>query len=130
MGMAFAPHESKFDKPSNAPAAREKGTEGHQSGDNEDQRGKDLSHMDIHEVVGQHGPAHKLEIEHSESSHTVTSHHNGGTHRSEHADAVTAHEHGKMAAGVGQGNEGQKQPASHEQGQVAEPMKGNIPGYK
>jgi len=62
---------------------------------------KNVSHMDIGDVVAQHGPAEHVHIAHGENSHTVTSHHSGGHHHhSEHPTGEAAHDHGKMAAGL------------------------------
>lgn len=112
MGMAFAAKKSNFDKPSAVPAKQNDGQEQHQSADNQDGKGQDVSHMDIHEVVQQHGPAHKMEISHSEGSHHVTSHHKGAHHNSDHENAESAHEQAKAAAGI----------SSPDQSKDSEPM--------
>lgn len=62
---------------------------------------KDMSHMDIGEVVAKHGPAHKVEVmhDHEAGAHSVTSHHKGAHHKSMHGSAKEAHDHGAVAAG-------------------------------
>jgi len=62
---------------------------------------KDMSHMDIGEVVAKHGPATKVEVvhDHEAGAHHVTSHHRGAHHKSTHGSPKEAHEHGMIAAG-------------------------------
>ena len=62
---------------------------------------KDVSHMDIKDVVEKHGPAHEVNVKHDHEAgaHHVTSHHKGVHHKSTHGSAKEAHEHGMMAAG-------------------------------
>ena len=64
---------------------------------------KDVSHMDIKDVVKQHGPAHEVHVKHDHEAgaHHVTSHHKGAHHKSTHGSADEAHDHGAMAAGGG-----------------------------
>ena len=90
----------------------------------EDAGGDDNYPEDIHEMVAQHGPAEKVEIEHSEGKHTKVSHHGGKTHKSEHASAEEAHHHGMMAAGLEPGQE-EAQPEMAGAGAMQE---GGIPG--
>lgn len=63
---------------------------------------------DIESVVAQHGPASKVEISHEGEKHSVTSHHGGHKHHSEHGSAEEAHMHGAKAAGIQE--EPQEQP--------------------
>lgn len=74
--------------------------------------GDESSPQDIHEMVAQHGPAEKVEIvhDHAAGKHSVTSHHGGKTHKSEHTSAHEAHSHGMTAAGV-QPEEQTEEPA-------------------
>lgn len=71
-----------------------------------EQGGEDVSHQDINEVVAEHGPAEKIEMEHDHEggSHSVTSHHGGKKHHSEHASAEEAHHHAGLAAGIHAGD--------------------------
>src|SRR6185437_1981343 len=80
--------------------------------------GGDVSQQDIGEVVAQHGPAEKVEIEHDHAAgkHHVTSHHGGKKHHSEHGSAAEAHMHGAQAAGV---NEEQQESPQFEAGEQA-----------
>ena len=78
--------------------------------------------QDIHEMVAQHGPAEKVEIDHQEGRHTKTSHHGGKVHKSEHASAEEAHHHGMIAAGVEPGQQ-EQQPAM-----AGASQPGGIPG--
>lgn len=77
------------------------------------------SPMDIHEHVAEHGPAEKVEIQHSEGKHTKTSHHGGAKHVSHHESAEEAHHHGMIAAGVQpQEQQQQMQPMQQEAGAI------------
>lgn len=60
----------------------------------------DLSHMDIADVVREHGPAQSVTITHSGGSHEVTSNHGGRTHRASFPNAMTAHIHAGDASGL------------------------------
>ena len=83
--------------------------------------GDDVSHQDIHEVVAEHGPAHKTEAHHDHEAgkhHTITYHgekEHPVVHRAQHGSAAEAHQHNAMAAGaeLEQGSEelGGSQPA-------------------
>ena len=127
MTVAFAPKKSKFEGPSKEPAEPNKGMEPHESGDNTDGDEQDISHMDIHEAVATHGPAHKIHIEHSEGSHHVHSEHGAMHHHSEHPTHEAAHEHAKMAAGMSHEEEERREekvsPGIHEK------IK-HVPGYE
>lgn len=118
MGMAFKPKQSNFKPGGQEPTAPNKGTEPHQAGDSEvESDGHDISHMDIHEAVEKHGPAHKIHIEHEPSAgkHHVESHHGKHVHHSDHASMDEAHQHAKAAAGEDAGQEQQPEqmpPAS------------------
>jgi hypothetical protein len=70
--------------------------------DGADGGSKDMSHMEIHEVVAKHGPAHKINIthDHAAAKHEVMSHHKGAHHKSSHMSAEDAHEHAGKAAGL------------------------------
>lgn len=83
----------------------------------------DISGMDIHEAVAAHGPADHIEMEHEHEAghHTVTSHHGGKKHHSEHASAKEAHEHAMRAAG--------EEPMGMEEPEAAVSM-GNVAGHK
>lgn len=121
MGMAFAPKKSNFEKPSKGVSEPNKGMEPHQPGDSEvESDGHDISHLDIHEAVEKHGPAHKIHIEHEPSAgkHHVQSHHGKHVHNSDHASMDEAHHHAKIAAGE---SEGEQEPTQS-------PMAGSIPG--
>jgi hypothetical protein len=83
---------------------------------------------DIHEMVAQHGPAEKVEISHSEGKHTKVSHHGSATHKSEHASAKEAHQHGMIAAGVEPGEQDEQEPAQSAAGTGAVQQAGGIPG--
>jgi hypothetical protein len=87
---------------------------------------QDMSHMGIEQVVKEHGPAHHVEIEHDHQSnhHTKTSHHKGAKHMSEHGSAEEAHEHAKMASGLGMGS-GADEQSPDQQGS----MDNSVPGY-
>jgi hypothetical protein len=69
------------------------------------------SNQPIEEVVSQHGPADKIEMQHNDaaSEHHVTSHHGGFTHKSKHGSRAEAHAHAKKAAGV---TDEQQQPST------------------
>jgi hypothetical protein len=74
----------------------------------------------IHEVVSQHGPADKTEIEKEGDAYTVHSHHGGHKHTSHgHGSLHEAHSHSMMAHGEPGGMEGEE-PAEAE----AMPMAG------
>lgn len=81
----------------------------------------------IEEVVAQHGPADKVEIEHDHEGghHKVTSHHGGHKHHSAHGSAAEAHMHGAKAAGLEEANESPEFEAGEQEG-VKE--YGGIPG--
>jgi hypothetical protein len=101
-------------------------TEGTESQGGESEGGEqDMSHMDIHEVVKQHGPAHKMESEHEHEGghHTVTTHHKGAKHHSEHGSAEEAHQHMGHALGMGSGAD-EQQPSDQQQ-----TMDNSVPGY-
>lgn len=68
----------------------------------EQEAGEDVSHQDIHEVVAQHGPAQKIEMEHDHEGgqHHKTSHHGGAMHKSTHGTAKEAHDEAAAAAGI------------------------------
>ncbi len=79
------------------------------------------SDQPIEEVVAQHGPADKIEMQHDHEGgkHTVTSHHGGHKHVAHHGSADEAHMHAAKAAGVTvPGEEQAMQPmgAMHEGG--------------
>lgn len=79
--------------------------------------GDDVSSQSIHEVVQEHGPAHKIVTHHDHESgvHKVHSHHGDGkVHKSEHGSAEEAHDHAAQAAGLGELDAGEKtgQPLS------------------
>lgn len=67
--------------------------------------GQDVSSEDIHSVVAEHGPAHKVETKKEGEKHTVTSHHgeegSSVKHHSEHDSPEAAHEQAGHAMGVG-----------------------------
>ena len=86
---------------------------------------QDMSHMDIGEVVKQHGPAHHIETEHDHEGghHTKTSHHKGAMHKSEHGSAEEAHEAHGQALGMGSGAD-EQQPSDQQQS-----MDNSVPGY-
>lgn len=90
--------------------------------------GSDMSSQDIGEVVAQHGPADKVEIEHDHAAgkHHVTSHHGGKKHHSEHGSAAEAHMHGARAAGVEEQQESPQFEAGEQAG--AKEYGGGIPG--
>lgn len=125
MAMAFAPRKTHFESAGKEPAERATEPEGHQSGSNEDGTGEDVSHLDIHDVVQQHGPAHALHIAHSEGAHHVHSVHGEGMHHhSEHDSREAAHQHAKVAAGMDDQDEaatGGKHSAEEEDEQVSIP---------
>lgn len=76
----------------------------------------------IHEVVAQHGAAHKIEIKHDHAAgkHSVTSHHEGGhVHNSEHGTAEEAHDEAKGAAGIG---DEEPEPEGQESGEAMPDM--------
>lgn len=68
---------------------------------------RDVSHMDIADVVEKHGPAHQVHIQHDHDggTHQVATHHgdtgDGGhhVHKSKHKSVKAAHEHAMRAAG-------------------------------
>ena|ERR1700735_3036015 len=90
--------------------------------------GEENSPQDIHEMVAEHGPAEKVEISHAEGKHTKVSHHGGATHKSEHASAKEAHQHGMTAAGVEPGEQDEQEPAQSAAGAGAVQQGGGIPG--
>jgi hypothetical protein len=70
--------------------------------------------QDIHSVVAEHGPAHKVNIthDHAANKHSMQSHHEGGhVHESHHGTAEEAHEEGKAAAGIASTEEPEKEEA-------------------
>lgn len=70
-------------------------------GGSKEAEGNDVSDQDIHEVVENHGPADKVEVEHDHAGghHKVVSHHGDVKHESDHATAEDAHDHAKVCAG-------------------------------
>lgn len=73
----------------------------------------DGDEQDIHEVVSEHGPAHKTEIEKAdgEESYSVHSHHEDGHKHSSHGHSLhEAHQHSMIAHGEPGGME-EEQPA-------------------
>jgi len=90
---------------------------------------KDVSNMDIKDVVEKHGPAHEVHVKHDHEAgaHHVTSHHKGAHHKSTHGSAHEAHMHGAMAAGeMGENEENNETPDMEAQEQ--EPEGAGIPG--
>ncbi len=73
---------------------------------------QESSNQPIEEVVQQHGPAEKMEIEHNHAAgqHHVTSHHGGHTHKATHGSAAEAHHHAARAAGVNPDEQQQAPP--------------------
>ena len=67
--------------------------------------GDDVSAQPIHEVVEEHGPAHKIVLHHGAEDHKVRSYHGEPphhvVHRSQHPSAEEAHDHAAQAAGIG-----------------------------
>jgi hypothetical protein len=64
---------------------------------------KDVSHMDMHDVVAKHGPAEHIHMHHNddEGVHTVHTHHaEGHHHHSEHDSREAAMDHAKIAQGT------------------------------
>ena len=90
---------------------------------------KDVSHMDIKEVVAKHGPAHEVHVKHDHEAgaHHVTSHHDGVHHKSTHGSAKEAHEHGMMAAGHEMEDE-EHEPTETPDDEMSEQNEGSIPG--
>jgi hypothetical protein len=81
------------------------------------------SEQPIHEVVKEHGPAHKTEIEKEGESYSVHSHHEDGhKHTSEGHSLHEAHDHSMMAHGEAGGMEGE--PDGDEMGAAMPPMGG------
>jgi hypothetical protein len=65
-------------------------------------------HDEIKQVVDEHGPAHKIIIQHDHDGgeHHVTSHHEDGhIHKQMHDSATMAHAHAAHAGGVSDTNE-------------------------
>jgi hypothetical protein len=101
---------------------------------------KDVSHMDIAEVVKKHGPAHQTHTthDHENDAHHVTTHHGdaggGGhhVHKSKHASAADAHGHTAAALGLPVPEsigEEQTPPEEAEEAQQKE-QEGGIPGIE
>jgi hypothetical protein len=91
---------------------------------------KDVSHMDIKEVVAKHGPAHEVHVKHDHAAgaHHVTSHHKGAHHKSTHGSAHEAHMHGAMAAGHEGEDENETPDEAMNESPMDEESEGSIPG--
>ena len=91
---------------------------------------KDVSHMDIGEVVSKHGPASKVEVmhDHEAGAHHVTSHHKGAHHKSTHGSAKEAHQHGAMAAGDQDEEKNEALDGEESPDNEMQEHEGNIPG--
>jgi hypothetical protein len=99
-----------YDQRGAAPAGKE--NDQTMQDESDESAGDEQSQMDIQDHVAENGPADKVEITHAEGRHTKTSHHGGKKHVSHHDSAEEAHEHGKIAAGVGhQEPDGDEAPA-------------------
>ena len=66
---------------------------------------------DINDVVAQHGPAEKIEINHGQGESHVTSHHGGKKHSQKFGSRESAHHHAAVAGGA-EGGEQQESPMS------------------
>jgi hypothetical protein len=96
----------------------------------EQAHGEDVSHMDIHQVVAQHGPADKIEMEHDHEGgmHSKMSHHGGKMHHSEHGSAEEAHDAARAAAGIDGDAKGES-PEAEMQEEAALPGMKQHKGY-
>ena len=134
-------HDEMSSKPAtNAPAKKSR-TEKPRDGD--DEKGTDVSHMEIGEVVKEHGPAHHVVIHHDHAGKlsTVTSHHGekgkAHMHHSEHDGENHVHEaHGHAMEAAGHDSDGDEEKDEAFEGQetpgeeeAEEEMQG-IPGIK
>lgn len=92
--------------------------------------GDDVSHMPIEDVVAEHGPAQKIEIEHDHEAgvHKVHSHHGEKTHHSEHASMSEAHEHARKAADEAETEEEKTESPEFEAGEREGAKEYKIPG--
>lgn len=81
----------------------------------------------IHQVVSEHGPANKIEMQHDHEGgqHHTTSHHGKHKHHATHGSAGEAHDHARAAAGADGG--GEQQDSMGMGGQDS--AQANIPGY-
>lgn len=91
---------------------------------------KDVSAMNIKDVVAKHGPAHEVHVKHDHEAgaHHVTSHHKGAHHKSTHGSAKEAHMHGAMAAGDQEDEKDESLDGATSPDQENEQPEGGIPG--
>lgn len=128
-GFARAGHANKV-MSDRGPKSEAKPHEGKPKEGGTEKGNTNVSHMDIGEVVKQHGPAHSIHSEHKDGMHTVTSHHGGHMHHSEHSSPEEAHKHHGKALGLQQ--EGDAYDGEETAGEMPEVHSsgsgGSIPG--